>query len=96
MTGTHRPMTRSRSAGIDRATTANPLTLHDLQIVSEVFGFGSVAALVTGLLDARRDPPGHVAREKTMESDRATFEDPAPAVTGFAEQGRIAESREQR
>ncbi|MEV0047642.1 hypothetical protein AB0H60_29810 [Nocardia rhamnosiphila] len=95
MTRTHRPMTRSRSAATNRATTANPLTLHDLQIVSEVFGFGSVAALVTGLLEAPSDPPGHAARETIMESDRATFEDPASAVTGFTEQDRISEARDQ-
>lgn len=89
-------MTRSRSAATIRATTANPLTLHDLQIVSAVFGFGSVAALVTGLLDAPSEPPRQAARETTMESDRATFEDPASAVTGFAEQDRIPESRDQR
>ncbi|MEV0366404.1 hypothetical protein [Nocardia fusca] len=96
MTRTYRPMTRSRSAGTNRATTANPLTVHDLQIVSEVFGFGSVAALVTGLLDAPSDPPRHAAREPITESDRATFEDPASAVTGFTEQDRIPEARDQR
>lgn len=54
VTGTHRPMARIRAVGA-AGKTANPLTLQDLQVVSEAFGFGSVAALVTSLLDAQND-----------------------------------------
>ncbi|MGA6207409.1 hypothetical protein [Nocardia testacea] len=54
MTGTHRPMARIRAVGA-AGKTANPLTLQDLQVVSEAFGFGTVAALVASLLDAQND-----------------------------------------